>query len=139
MLAVQLQSCQGSRVIFVSLPVSSPTLLVNVIIVLEMFMPIIGMKSEILGIKKWTFFTIQLLFVVMKALSRVMSATVNMCLLFGFSVESRIDTKLVVSHLLFADDTSIFCEANCEHLRNLRCLFFYFEAVSRLKINLSKS
>jgi hypothetical protein len=117
--------CQGFRVIFVSLPVSSPTLLVNVIIVLEMFMPIIRMKSEILGIKKWTFFTIQLLFVVvMKALSRVVLATVNMCLLFGFSVESRNDTKLVVSHLLFADDTLIFCEANCEHLRNFQCLFF---------------
>jgi hypothetical protein len=30
----------------------------------------------------------------------------------------------------------IFCEANYEHLRNLRCLFLCFEAVLGLKINL---
>lgn len=57
--------CQGSRVIFVSLLVSSPML--N-----KMFMPIIGMKLKILGIKKWTIFTIPLLFVVvMESLSRM--------------------------------------------------------------------
>jgi hypothetical protein len=37
------------------------------------------------------------------------------------------------------DDTLIFCKANGEHLHNPRCLFLCFEAVSRLKINLSKS
>jgi hypothetical protein len=90
--------CQVSRVIFVSLPVSYPTLLVNVIIVLEMFMPIIGMKLKILGIKKWIFFTIQLLFVViMKALSRMISTMLNKGLLSGFSVESRNDAELFVS------------------------------------------
>jgi hypothetical protein len=33
----------------------------------------------------------------------------------------------------------IFCEANPEHLYNLRCLFLSFEAISALKINWARS
>jgi hypothetical protein len=46
---------------------------------------------------------------------------------------------LRVSHLLFVDDTLIFCDAEEEQLHNLRCLFLCFEVASGLKINLSKS
>jgi hypothetical protein len=81
-----------------------------------------------------------LLFViVMEALSRMMAVTESRGLVDGFSVGSRNNAGMVVSHLLFADDTLIFCGANEEHIRNLRCLFLCFESVSGLKINLSKS
>jgi hypothetical protein len=66
-----------------------------------------------------------------------MSATVDNGLLSGFSVGSRNREEMIVSHLLFADDT-YFCEPSCEQLLNLRCLFLCFEVVLRLKINLSK-
>ena len=68
-----------------------------------------------------------------------MEATEASGLVAGFSVGSRNNPGLSVSHLLFADDTLILCRADEEQLRNLRCLFLCFEAVSGLKINLSKS
>jgi hypothetical protein len=71
---------------------------------------------------------------VMEALSRMISAAVRGGLLEGFKIG---DTDF--SHLLFADDTLIFCSAHSSELRNLRSLFLLFEAVSSLKVNLAKS
>ncbi|RVW44650.1 Uridine-cytidine kinase C [Vitis vinifera] len=44
-----------------------------------------------------------------------------------------------ITHLLFADDTIVFCEAKKEALLYLGWILFWFEAASGLKINLDKS
>ena len=44
-----------------------------------------------------------------------------------------------VSHLLFADNTLIFCEAKVEQLTYLCWLLMWFETISGLKVNLEKS
>jgi endonuclease/exonuclease/phosphatase family metal-dependent hydrolase len=81
-----------------------------------------------------------LLFViVMEALSRLLDRAVREGLFLGFSVGTLAANSLMVSHLLFADDTLIFCGADSEQISNLRYVFTWFEAVSGLKINLSKS
>jgi hypothetical protein len=80
-----------------------------------------------------------LLFVlVMEVFSRMMNATVVSDHMSGFPVGSQRSKVMVVPHLLFVDDTFIFCEPNVEQLCNLRCLLLCFEAVLGLKINLSK-
>jgi hypothetical protein len=59
--------------------------------------------------------------------------------LFGFSVGMKNDGGTDISHLLFTDETSIFYGAVPDDLHLLHCLFLYFEVVSSLKINLTKS
>jgi hypothetical protein len=75
----------------------------------------------------------------MKAIYMMLNAFMLQGSLSGFSVGIMDNEVLVVNHLLFADDTLIFCGAPAEHVRNLRCTFLCFEAVSGLRINLGKS
>jgi hypothetical protein len=64
----------------------------------------------------------------------MISAAVHGGLLEGFTVG-----KTFVSHLLFANDTLIFCNSMPAQLHYLRILFLLFEAASNLKVNLDKS
>ncbi len=68
--------------------------------------------------------------VVMEAFSRMMFAMVESRLLSGFSLGSRNHEEMIVSHLLFADDTLLFCEPSVEQFL---CLLLCFEVVSGLK------
>ena len=46
---------------------------------------------------------------------------------------------MLISHLLFADDTLFFCKPNESNLGYLRCILLLFEALTGLKVNLAKS
>jgi hypothetical protein len=73
----------------------------------------------------------------MEAFGRMISAALCRGLLSGFSVGNV--GGLVLSHILFANDTLIFCSATPNHLRHMWCLFLCFETASGLNINLAKS
>uniref|UniRef100_A0A2N9F8U3 Reverse transcriptase domain-containing protein n=1 Tax=Fagus sylvatica TaxID=28930 RepID=A0A2N9F8U3_FAGSY len=77
--------------------------------------------------------------VVMEALSRLMDRAVQGGFFSGFSVGAQDGSAVMVTHLLFADDTLMFCDANNARIEHLGRVLTWFEAFSGLKINLGKS
>ena len=75
----------------------------------------------------------------MEAISQLLSSARNGSFISGFKVGGRGREGLIVSHLLFVDDTLIFYDAGAEQLQYLSWTFMWFEAISRLKVNLSKT
>ena len=79
-----------------------------------------------------------LLFIlVMEALSRLLSRARDGGFILGYDIG---ETKfLLISHLLFANDTLILCDFDSDQLWHLKGVFVWFQAASGLKINLGKS
>ncbi|MGV8048648.1 hypothetical protein PJP07_31080, partial [Mycobacterium kansasii] len=68
----------------------------------------------------------------MKAFSRLLGGGVEMGLVKGFKVDNL---DFQVSHLQYADDTSLFCEADSLGIEYPRAIIVRFEAVLGLKVN----
>ena len=80
------------------------------------------------------------LFVIgMEALSCLINRAVEGNYLSGSKITGGRGGDLVISHLLYDDDTLIFCEANKYQLKYLSWILMWFEALSGLKINLNKN
>ena len=80
------------------------------------------------------------LFVIgMEALSCLLKIAMEGNFITGCRFGGRDGGEIVISHLLYADDTIIFCDANAEQMMYLRWTLMWFEAFSGLKINLIKS
>lgn len=68
----------------------------------------------------------------------MISMMVNNAFLAGFSIGDIHRGTLHIFYLLFVDDTQIFCEADLNQIQALRALLLCSEAMSGLKVNLSK-
>ncbi|RVX10542.1 LINE-1 retrotransposable element ORF2 protein [Vitis vinifera] len=75
----------------------------------------------------------------MEVLSNLIRRAVEGGFLSGCRIRGGGRQPVHVSHLLFADDTIVFCEARKEYLTYLSWILFWFEAASGLRINLEKS
>ena len=80
------------------------------------------------------------LFVIaMEVFSHFLKRAVNGGFMLGCRVKGRSEEGVQISHLLFADNTLVFCQASQDHLTYLNWLLMWFEVVSGLRINLEKS
>ena len=75
----------------------------------------------------------------MEVFSRIVKRIEGVGLLSDFRADGRRGGGECVSHLLIADDTILFCDANVEQLLHVCLLLLCFQAVTGLKFNVSKS
>ena len=75
----------------------------------------------------------------MEALSCLIAKAVEGGFLSGCSFGGREGDELTVSHLLYADDTILFCEPKQDQMAYLNWLLMWFDSILGLKINLAKS
>ena len=80
-----------------------------------------------------------LFLMVMEVLSRLLRRTEEGDFLRGFQASPNARGGLHISHLLFADDTILFCDASREQLLYIRMVLIFFEAITGLRVNVGKS
>jgi hypothetical protein len=98
-----------------------------------------GFFGSLRGVRQGDPFSPFLFILVMEAFTRMISAIYSRGLILGFSVGTREHDRVEVSHLLFADDSLVFCGADASQISYMGSLLVCFEAVSGLKVNLTKS
>ena len=98
-----------------------------------------GFFSSSRGLRQGDPLSPLLFLLIMEALSRMLKRAVDMGYISSFMVGKHNGIELMISHLLFADDTLILCGVDSQQIRHLRGVFIWFQAISGLKINLSKS
>ena len=59
--------------------------------------------------------------------------------LFGYKIVNKNGDEVKITHLLFVDDTLVFCEDSREQMVYLSWILLWFEAILDMKINPEKS
>ena len=75
----------------------------------------------------------------MEVLSILINKAVDVGFLSGYKLRDRGGNKVQVSHLLFEDDTMVFCENSRDQIMDLSRVLLWFEALFGMRINLDKS
>ena len=91
------------------------------------------------GLRQGDPFSPMLFLLIMEVLSRMLRMTANEGHIKGFHAGKAAVLGVCISHLLFADDTILFCDVDPKQLLYIRMILSCFEAVTGLKVNLSKS
>ena len=75
----------------------------------------------------------------MEALSCLINRAVEGNYLSGSRIADGRGEDMSISHLLYADNTLLFCEADIDQLKFISWILMWFEAMLGLKINLIKN
>ena len=73
--------------------------------------------------------------IVIEALSRMLVAATAAGQFSGFTIGNKAGSLMSVSHLWFADDTLVFCDADNTHITALHGILSRFEKMLGLRIN----
>ena len=76
-----------------------------------------------------------LFLLIMEVLSRLLKRMEDGGFLCGFQAGSHRQGGSKIFHLLFADDTILFCGASREQLLYIRMVLIFFEAIMGLRVN----
>ena len=80
-----------------------------------------------------------LFLLIMEVLSRILKKSEESGLIHGFHVRPINSTGIRISHMLFADNIILFCDASREQLLSIRLALTCFQAFTSLKVNVGKS
>ena len=80
-----------------------------------------------------------LFLVKMEVFKRMLKKVEGVGFISGFKADGRRGDGICVSHLLFVDNTILFCDANVEPILHIKMLLLCFQAMTSLKVNVLKS
>ena len=90
------------------------------------------------GLRQRDLLSPMLFSILMEVFSRMLKRAEKANLICGFKVEGKRGDGECVSHLLFADDTILFCDANVEQILHIWLLLLSFQVATGLKVNVHK-
>ena len=92
--------------------------------------------SQQRGLRRGTLYPCSLIAIIGEALSRMLSKAEDCNLISGSKASPDAPS---VSHLQYADEPFLFCDAEDDQVKNMAAILRCFEAVLGLRINFSKS
>jgi len=99
-----------------------------------------GFFSSIRGLRQRDPLSPFFFILVLETLNRLVNKkAIDVGFLEGFQVTNAGLESMLISHLLFVDDTLFLCKPNESNLGYLRCILLLFETMSGLKVHLAKS
>ena len=100
---------------------------------------LVGFFGSTRGLRQRDSLSPLLFLLVMEVLSRLLKRIEEGGFIRDFQANSHSRGGLCISHLLFADDTIVFCDATREKLLYIRMVMIFFEAITGFKVNIGKS
>ena len=77
--------------------------------------------------------------IMMEVLSWMSKSVEGVGLNSSCKANARVADGVCVSHILFADDTFLFCDADVEQIFHIQMLLLCFQVVTSLKVNVCNS
>ena len=100
---------------------------------------LVGFFGSSKGLRQGDTLSPLLFLLIMEVLSRILKKTEEGGLIQGFHVGPNNHTGIHISHLLFVDDTILFCDASREQIFSIRLVLTCFQVFTGLKVNVGKS